>query len=472
MARSGRSPRAPLPPNTKMEKVLDYNNRSSDNLNSDRLNSNSRRSNGRRIATWSVRFLIIAVALLLLGSGAAERDAHRSDVLTFLGDRFVSPDTLPSDSFIVALDRRTTNPNAAKYSIILRGVDPVERALFQDARSGNWERFDLFRAAMIAEGIRDIERIRAYEARIDALVARVMASGHTTPQALTRALFEAMHRELLTRPYSLHCTELSKVMDTGHFNCVSATILFNCLAEKAGLDVIGLEIPGYDETPGHVLSRVRFRDGTYTNIETTAPTWFAMQSEQERQQATLERIAPMPAVPNPLTAQNAVPAIPEPAVDVMANHRKVNQVQLVAMIYYNRGVDLLAKKQHAEAAAAKVKALHLDQDSEKAWANLLVSINNWAVLDAAPRGKEGRRHYDVATFLLDQGMALDPTFEKFPPNYVFIFHDWMGDLTRLGRFEDARRVFAFAQERVPNNANLLKLLDYVNSEERRIMQQR
>ena len=449
-----------------MEKVLDYNNRSSDNLNSGSLNSNSRRSNSRRIATWSVRFLIVAVVLLFLGNSPADRDTHRSDVLTLLGDRIVSPDTLPSDSFLVTLERRTANPNAApsRYSIILRGIDPVERALFQDARNGNWERFDLFRAAMIAEGIRDIERIRAYEARLDALVARVKAGGHTSPQALTRALFEAMHRELLTRPYSLHCTELSKVMDTGHFNCVSATILFNCLAEKAGLDVVGLEIPG------HALSRVRFNDGTYTNIETTAPTWFAMQSEQERQQAVLERVAPVPAEANPRTAQNAVPAISEPAVDVTANHREVSPVQLVAMIYYNRGVDFLAKGLHAEAAAANVKALYLDRNSEKAWTNLLVSLNNWAVLDAAPRGREGQREYCLALHLLDQGMALDPTFEKFPPNYVFIFHDWMRDLALLGRFEDARRVFAVAQERVPNNADLQRMLESVNLAEQRTKQ--
>ena len=412
-------------------------------------------------ASRVARVCIVVAVLLILGSnGIVERNNHRSDVLTFLGDRVVSPDTLPSDSFIVTLNRRNNATPLASptYSIILRGVDPVERALFQDAQngSGNWERFDLFRAAMIAEGIRDIEFIRTHEARLDDLVARVTAMPHASPQALTRALFEAMHREILTQPYSLHCTELSKVMQTGHFNCVSATILFNCIAEKAGLNAVALEMPG------HALSRVKFADGTYTNIETTAPTWFAMQSEQERQRAMLERIAPTSAMAHPPTAQNAVHAIPEPVLDVTANHREVNPVQLVAMIYYNRGVDLIAKKLYAEAAAANIRALYLDRDSGKAWTNLLVSLNQWAI-DVAARERT-HRLYDLAAFLLDQGTALDPTFPEFRANYVFVFHDWMRDLALLGRFEDARGVFAIAQERIPNNATLLTMLEGVNQE--------
>jgi len=427
------------------------------------------------MATLSVRFLVVAALLLVLGSTGIERDAHRSDILTFQGDRMVSPEALPGDSFLVRLERRTTGPNTtdsnttapnttpSKYSIILRGVDPVERALFQDAQSGRWERFDLFRAAMVAEGIRDIELIRAYEARLDALVARVMAAhGHASPQALTRALFEAMHREILTQPYNLDCTELSKVMRTGHFNCVSATVLFNCLAEKAGLDVTALEMPG------HALSQVRFAGGVVMSIETTCPTWFDLQTEKERQMATLERIAPAPATANPPTAQNAVSALPEPAVDLPSHYREINPVQLVATIYYNRGVDLLAKGQHPEAAAANVKALYLDQQNEQAWTNLMVSLNNWAI-NVAPRGQKVRL-YDLAVFLLDQGVALDPTYDKFRANYTFIFYDWISDLTLLGRFDDARKVFALAntQERIPNNPNLLTLMESVQQAERKL----
>jgi hypothetical protein len=414
----------------------------------------------------TLRFLVIATVLLFLGSNGPERDLYRSDVLTFHGDKQFSADTLPSDSFLVTLDCKEKNPTQTppKYTIILRGTDPVERALFQDAQDGKWDRFDLFRAAMVAEGIRDIELIRTYEAQLNALVEKVSrANGNTSPQALTRALFEAMHKEILTKPYSLDCTELSKVLKTGHFNCVSATILFNCLADKAGLDVCAIEMPG------HALSRVKFGNGMVMDLETTCPTWFDLQSDKERQMATLQRIAPTPAIAEPPTAQNAVPATPEPMAELPSDRREINPVQLIATVYYNTGVDLHNKKSHPEAAAANVKALYLDKYNEQAWTNLLVSINNWA-LDAVSEKRGEKRLYNFATVLLDQGVALDPTYANFRANYTYVFYHWIHGLATKGQFDDARQVFAHAsvKDRIPGNKDLLTLMDAVNQEEARI----
>ena len=410
-----------------------------------------------------LRFFVIFAALTTLGANGIERDLYRSDVLTFYGDKKISADSLTHDSFIVTLDCKTVNSKLTppKYTISLRGVDPVEKALFQDAQSGKWQNFDLFRAAMVAEGIRDIESIRSYEARLDAVVAnvRVVVGNNPSQPVLTRALFEAMHKEILTKPYSLDCTELSKVMKTGHFNCVSATVLFNCLAEKAGLNVCALE------TKGHALSRVKCTGGVTMDLETTCPTWFDLQTDKERQMATLERIAvPVTARPNPVTAQNAISATPEPTVELPSEYREISPVQLVATIYYNIGVDLHAKQCNPEAAAANIKALYLDKNNEQAWTNLLVSMNNWA-LDAASE-KMGQR-YDVATILLDIGTAIDPTYSNFRSNYVYVFHFWIKGLAELGRFDDARKVFALsnAEQRVPQNKHLQDVIDSVNLEE-------
>ena len=421
------------------------------------------------VRALSVRLALIAT-LLFLGLKGAEQDVFRSDVLTFHGNQRVSTDTLTSDSFLVSLACKTADPAQAPqgYSIILRNIDPVEKALLQDAQHGKWNRFDLFRAAMLAEGIRDPKLIDAYDARLNALVAKVLAAaraeGKTTPQALTRSLFEAMHRDILTKPYSLDCTELSKVMSTGHFNCVSATVLFNCLAEKAGLDVCALEMPG------HALSRVRFSDGIVMNIETTAPTWFDLQTDKERKTATLERIvAPIPAQPNPITAQNAAVAPPEviAEAELPKDIREISPVQLVATIYYNIGVDLHAKKRFPEAAAANIKALYLDKDNAQAWTNLLASLNNWA-LDFASESKG--REYRNAAVILDQGVALDPTYANFRANQAFVFYSWIHGLTKQGNFNDARRVYANAKERRLDSEKFQELMNYVDLAEKQILQ--
>ena len=423
------------------------------------------------------RFIMITTLLFLglfpIGRlDGAEQDVFRSDVVTFHGDQKVSVDTLTGGSFLVTLACKTADSAQipSNYSIILRNVDPIEKALLLEPQlsNGGWGRFNLFRAAMIVEGVRDPKLIETYEARLDALVARVIAdvraSGNASPQALTRHMFETMHKEILTKPYSIDCTELGKVMQTGHFNCVSATVLFNVLAEKAGLDVCALEMPG------HALSMVRFSDGATMKIETTAPTWFSLQSDKERQWATQQRIAPAPALTNPPTAQN-VAAVPEvlTEADLTVQHREINPVQLVATIYYNIGVDLHAKKRYPEAVAANLKALFLDKKNEQAWTNLLASLNNWA-LDLASESKGSR--YKEAAVILDQGVAIDPTYANFRANQTFVFYHWIYGLAAKGRFDDARQVYASVKERRLDNENFQKLMSGIDLAEEKLAQQR
>ena len=418
-----------------------------------------------RFSLLFVRFVALTALLffVLLPFGqlsGTERDEYRSDVLTFHGDKKISADSLSSDSFFITLDCKTTAPQTPpRYSFILRGIDPVERALLQDVQSdGKWDRFDLFRAAMIVEGVRDPELIRTYDARLDALVAKVLsglrAKGENSPRILARTLFEAMHKEILTQPYSLDCTELSKVMKTGHFNCVSATVLFNCLAEKAGLNVCALEMPG------HALSRIKFADGITMNLETTCPTYFDLQSEKDRERATLQRVAPITAPTNPRTAQNAG-APPEVVSDteLPSDLREISPVQLTATIYYNIGVDLHAKKRYPEAAAANIKALYLDKGNEQAWTNLLASINNW-VLDLVADKENGR--YDIAAILLDEGVKLDPTYSNFRSNQTFVFYYWIHTLAGKGNFDTAQKVFEHAEKRIPNDKDLQNLISAIN----------
>jgi tetratricopeptide (TPR) repeat protein len=412
-----------------------------------------------------MRFVALAAVMVcvLLPFGRLNGAETESDILTFLGDQRVAIETLPQDSILVTLDRKTAVPSLTpppKYFVIVRKTDPVEKALLQDAQSGAWKYFDLFRAAMITEGVRDVELIRTYEARLNAVVAKVVAAQQTSrdasQKALARALFEAMHKEILTKSYDIDCTEVGKVMRTGHYNCVSATILFNCLAEKAGLNVCGLEMPG------HALSRIKFADGTVMNIETTCATWFDLKSNKDRMIATRERIAPAHAIPEqPMTrnANGASEAVTEE--ELPDNLREITPVQLVATIYYNNGVDLHAKKRYAEAIAANIKALYLDKNNEQAWTNLLAYINNWAIdIASEDKGKD----YRSAAALLDEGVALDPTFPKFKENYTYVFFYWIQGLALKGNFEDARKVYALAntEGRVPNDANLTKLIKEIN----------
>ncbi len=209
------------------------------------------------------------------------------------------------------------------------------------------------------------------------------------------------------------------------------------------------------------------------NVETTAPNWFSLQSEPAKSQATLQRVArpisaePLPRLGNSSDSlslpfrQSATTATQNSASELAALSKKLREitpVQLIATIYYNQGVDLLQTEEYAEAALANVKALHLDPGSETAWVNLMATLNNWAI----ELTTEFKR-YDLAAVLLDQGVYLDPHYDKFSMNQVYIYYYWMQELAMEGRVADAKVIFNYANQRVPNNQNLTQLMQWVST---------
>ena len=298
----------------------------------------------------------------------------------------------------------------------------LEKRFFQDAADGTLERFSLLDAALIAGGVERPAQLKRYQEKLSALVKELRASGKVTgsPRCRAEAIFEFMHRRVLGSGYRLECTDLRTAIDSGQFNCISATVLFNCLAGEFNLEVCGLEIPG------HAVSRVFLPDGSL-DIETTCPGWFRLMHDPARQAKALA--GTIGRVPN----------------RDMSHARQVFAVQIAAMIYYNRGVDLLGQKLFAEAAAANAKALHLDPISTTARGNLLAVLNNWAI----ELGANG--HHTEAVDLLRIGMAFDQDYEPFSLNYVHVHHQWVEDLCRQGQFEEALTVLAAASQQFPGS---------------------
>ena len=197
-------------------------------------------------------------------------------------------------------------------------------------------------------------------------------------------------------------------------------MLFNCLAERFGLVTCGLEIPG------HAMSRVILANGTL-DVETTCPRWFDLMDDPKKQAELVAKTTGF---------RHATGSSP-------AERREVSGVGLVATIYYNRGVDLLAEGRFGEAVAANAKALRLDPTSTTAHGNLLATLNNWAI----SLGRSGRHKEAVAR--LRDGMSLDPTYETFHVNYVHVYHEWADHLCDEGRFQEAIDLLARAADALP-----------------------
>ncbi len=324
---------------------------------------------------------------------------------------------------------------SGREAILSPQLSELEQRLFDQIREGRFGRFSLLEAGLIAGGIDRDEELRRYCKRFDTLVESLRRSGMVrgTPHQRAQAVFAFLHQSILRGGYSLQASDLRQAFDHGRFNCVTASLLLNCLAERFQLKAVGLEIPG------HAMSRLELPEETL-DIETTCPRWFTL---ADRRSAADSAQAGDPTEVEKETTTRAVRAEKSPARHVAQQRRQVSEVELVATIYYNRGVDLLAEKRFAEAAAANAKAVRLDPENATAKGNFLATINNWAI----ELGMSGE--YEKAAELLRLGLAAEPGYDAFRSNYVQLFRQWSEYLCRRGRYDDAVRLLTQAAKEQP-----------------------
>ena len=366
------------------------------------------------------------------------------DILEFLGaltEKQVETVAVNENSFLIPLKRKidaTVDPQSKCYFVLLKEISSQEKEVLSDAADGHWDHFDLLRASLIIEGVCDSEKIKKYEERLDRIADKIKEQAKNNPKVegnkeeLTRLIFENLHTELLTGEYNIENTNPADSFETGNYNCVSATVLFNSLAKRVGLDVCGLEMSG------HVLSRAKY--GTrVADLETTCPGWFSQKNNRE-----VQKVA-KPEIDNTEYRTNEL-------VQISRKTREITDVQLVAAIYYNQGYDHWQANRLPESTVATAKALLLDPENENAWGNLVGAVNNIAL----GFSMEQKRH-DIAAGLLDQIELMDPGFKDLKSNQFHVYSPWIKELVAAEQIADAKSVYNYAAQRLPNEPRMKQL---------------
>ncbi|MEX2172891.1 MAG: hypothetical protein WD872_00930 [Pirellulaceae bacterium] len=243
----------------------------------------------------------------------------------------------------------------------------LERRLLADAGDGSLDAFTLTSACLIAGGPADAAELEKHERQLDAWSQRLL-DGMPTDLAVERraaAIFAALHREILVGRYDPRASDLGRTLRDGDFNCLTALVLYYEFCRRAD---VPLEIWS---RPGHVYCRL---PKSSQRIEPTLRNWLTA----TQLQATTET---------------------RPA-------RRITPVELVGRCYYNRGVELLQRRQFAQGLALLEIARRLDPADTDARANLLAGLNNWALALSA------RGEHSAADRLIARGLAIDP---RFPP---------------------------------------------------------
>lgn len=369
-------------------------------------------------------------------------------------------DTVPS---LDTAEPSSSDRNSDRYFVcLINHLSAGERLLLSDAADGQWNDIDFLDAVLIADGISDRERAICrdiYNRHLENLRQEIAEIDDDFERV--RHVYEFLHREILTGSYDLNLSSAAVCLQTGVYNCVSATALFNALAGDVGLTSFGLEMTG------HAKSRILCGD-SYLDIETTCPKWELLPDrpvpipEAEPGTALLTRDAAFFRQVNYLESTSAYPSeeeneneleaaplretddadqpvTPERALALSGKKpvRTVTPVQFVATIYYNRAVDYYQDNKFDSAIYAYLKALAIDPNNKTVLGNFKATLNNLAI-ELASRGK----NYNEAIRLTEQGLALDPNFDQFRVNLPLYYHHWSSELRKSNRLEEALQVEA------------------------------
>lgn len=308
----------------------------------------------------------------------------------------------------VALVAATTLVMPGTRLVASDGIVAAPR-LLADAANGTLDEISLLEASLIASGVEDESRLDAYVASFNAIVERceVSLEHETNGLALAEALYELLHREVLTGKYFSKCTEVDRAFDHGDYNCVTATILYQCLCQRFGLSVTAVA------TSTHVRSRLSGEPAF--DVETTCPDWFDVVRRTPTKQS-LRRTQ--------LT-------------------RQLSAVELLAKVYYNRGVNLLESNSFASGIELLKISQLLDPEDAPTRKNLAAGLNNWALAEC------DAGNYEHAVELVELGIQRYPEFDALLANDVHIHQRWATQLLRENQFEQAMRLLQLAYDRRP-----------------------
>jgi hypothetical protein len=263
----------------------------------------------------------------------------------------------------------------------------AERELFADAGEGRLRRLTLLDAGLVACGADDSaanyarERFYATRSELAQLLTQEAQRGSDELRRV-QLVHQVLHQRLLGGGYDPNATNLAATLQSGVYNCASATLLFVALASDLNISAQAMKLPG------HVRAVVECVGEPY-EIEVTCPAW-----------------------------NSAVRRLSSGQFQSQENGRVVSPLGLVAMIYYNRGVDAFNERRFGESLAANRRALLLDPQDNTARGNMLAAVNNWALAlcDAG--------YYAEAEHLLADGQQFEPNHATFAHNAAHVLQVW------------------------------------------------
>ena len=295
--------------------------------------------------------------------------------------------------------------------------------LFDDAEDGKLDRWSFADAALLVSGVEDRRKRRQYLKQLDGFDEQARQATLSAKSSYEKGdlLLKWLHKEVMAKGYVANQTDVSTILTTGTFNCVSSAALYNVFARRLGLNVRTIEVPD------HAFSILY--DGTkHADIETTTPLGFNPARD--------------PVVQSQFEKKTGFRYLPDRHRD---QRREVGETGLLAIIYYNHGVRLTEEKKFDDALVTYFHALSLDPEFDSAIKNVLAVLANWS----SALSKAGK--YENALDVLHTGLELAPKDALLNNNLKAVWHEWAEAAINDSRHDEAVAILKKAAADVPKS---------------------
>jgi tetratricopeptide (TPR) repeat protein len=270
----------------------------------------------------------------------------------------------------------------------------------------NPEGFSLEKSALIIAGIKD-GNLEDYLDRLSNIEAGISNGGYIAgdEEGPARFLFLRMHKNIL-KEYDESSTTLDAIIDTGRFNCLSSTLLYNCILEDFGFDSSAVILPSH----AYTLLTINGRD---IDVENTSPYGFDIGTNIEAQKI-FEKLTGYSYSHDPSIAEI------------------VGKKGLLAYTYENLSYFDNKSGKIYESFQDALKSLAIYPEGKFIYSNVSAAYSTYSMYLA-----EVKKDYGLSLSILKEAIEFIPEKSYFYTNYFYVENLYLNSLVGSSSYDKA-----------------------------------
>ncbi len=310
----------------------------------------------------------------------------------------------------------------------------IEKDFFHDLNNGKLVKFNYYDAFIIASDVTKESGFIYYQDELKKIREKALKGVDNTedPYEVAKKLLFWLHDNVLKK-YRYDATLVTDIVDSGEFNCLSASILYALLANDLGLDVCGVIVKD------HAFCMLKDPRGD-KDIETTVRYGFDPGTKEIEQLKEVTRYIYVPKKEYSL-------------------RRNVTILQLIGALYSNlAGAVVRSTEQEKidfERELPKYKkGYYFDQDAKVFSTDIAACLNNLTIKYIE------KKEYDSAYKYLRQAKKFEPENDDFKNLEKRYFSEKALAEVKGGNYEKGIEYIKIALGFYPNDEKLLNNLAF------------